>query len=192
MIPLTVKRNDYNKNKKNSTIYTPKVISEQIYDIICGVAPKVIFDPSIGHGSLTNPWRNCAEIIGADIDERSKKYCDKFIHTDFEDLKSWDFDMPDLILCNPPFNKHPKRKLYSEVFLRKIVELFGASIPIVLFVPMGFRLNQKKNSKRRIWLENTIEISSILSLPYDCFEKVKFHTEVLVFNVDNIKPHYFI
>ena len=163
-LPYTVSKNNYHKNKKNSTIYTPPEVSEYLYKVLHSyVNPKVILDPA-------------KKIIGVDINKHSKKHCDTFMHSKFEDIGSWSFEMPDLILCNPPFNGAKNRKLYSEVFLRKIVELFGKSVPIALFTPMGFRLNQTLRSSRWNWLKETIEISSIISLPCDCFEKVKFHT----------------
>ena len=157
------------------------------------ISPKVILDPSIGRGSLIKPWRNKkCRIIGIDIDKQSKNYCDKFIHSKFEDVESWSYKMPDLILCNPPFNGATGRKLYSEVFLRQIVELFNNKVPVVLFTPMGFRLNLTVNSSRWNWLISTIDISSIISLPKNCFNEVIFHTEILIFNMPKLKPHYFL
>ena len=193
-LPYSVKNNNYHKNQKNSTIYTPNSVSKYLYEILhTHINPKVILDPSIGQGSLIKPWRNkkCT-IIGIDIDKRSKNYCDKFIHSKFEDVESWPHKIPDLILCNPPFNGAAGRKLYSEVFLRQIVGLFGNKVPVVLFAPMGFRLNLTVNSSRWNWLINTIDISSIISLPKNCFNEVIFHTEILVFNVPKLKPHYFL
>ncbi|CAG8756222.1 2613_t:CDS:2, partial [Cetraspora pellucida] len=60
---------------------------------------------------------------------------------------------PALILCNPPFNGM-KPKLAPEIWLDKIIELFGKEIPIVLFVPMGFRANLTLTSKRKMKFEN--------------------------------------
>ena len=193
-LPYTVKNNNYHINKKNSTIYTPHEVSQYLYEILhTHINPKVILSPSIGRGSLVKPWRKkkCT-IIGIDIDKDSINYCDKFIHSKFEDIEAWSFEMPDLILCNPPFNGAKGRKLYSEVFLRKIIELFNSRVPIVLFAPMGFRLNLTVKSSRWNWLKNTIDISSIISLPKNCFDKVVFHTEILIFNVPKLKPHYFL
>ena len=193
-LPYTVKNNNYHNNKKNSTIYTPAALSNYLYELLhAHINPKVIVDPSIGRGSLVKPWRNkkCTT-IGIDIDKRSKRYCNKFICSKFEDIKKWTYKMPDLILVNPPFNGAPGRKLYSEVFLRQIVELFGSNVPVVLFAPMGFRLNLTVNSSRWNWLKETIEISSIISLPKNCFNEVVFHTEILIFNMPKLKAHYFM
>jgi len=61
-----------------------------------------------------------------------------------------------------------------------------------MIVPHGFRLNQKQDSKRYQWLRDNLEITSSLSLPLDIFDGVKFHSEVLFFNVPNIKANYFL
>jgi len=193
-LPYTIKNNNYHNNKKNSTIYTPPEVSNFLYEILhTHITPKVILDPSIGKASLVEPWisKKCS-IIGVDIDKHSKKHCDTFIHSKFEDVASWSYKTPDLILCNPPFNGAKNRKLYSEVFLRHIVKLFGNNVPVVLFAPMGFRLNQTLRSSRWKWLKDNVEISSIISLPCECFDKVKFHTEILIFNMPKLKPHYLL
>jgi len=111
----------------------------------------------------------------------------------FEDIESWEMRWPDLVLVNPPFNNAPKRQFYPEIFLRKITELFGTNIPVVLFTPMGLRLNQKKTSSRWQWARDYgPRITSIVSLPLDVFPDVKFHSEVLLFNVPNVQPHYWL
>ena len=147
----------------------------------------------IGKGSLVEPWQKNCHIVGVDIDWRSKKYADEFLCSKFENISEWNMSYPDLILLNPPFNNAPQKKLYPEVFIRQIVNLFGTKIPIVLFAPMGFRLNQKKRSKRWQWLRDSgLQISSIVSLPLDIFDNVRFHSEILIFNVPNLKSHYWL
>jgi hypothetical protein len=193
---LSVIKNSYWKNPKNSTVYTPPEVSDFLYRIISSVlSPRIILDPAIGRGALTAPWRvkSNADIIGIDIDPASKDYADQFLCTKFEDVSVWNLPRPELILCNSPFNGARRRTLYPEVFLRKIVDLFGTDIPIVLFAPMGFRLNQLITSKRWQWLRDTqMDISSIISLPINIFPGVKFHTEILLFNIPGLKPHYFL
>lgn len=192
-LAYTVKKNNYNNNKKNSTIYTPERVSLYLFNLLKKhVSPKIILDPAIGQGSLTNPWKNKSrKIIGVDIDKKGKKHCDTFIHGKFEEIQEWKHKHPDLILCNPPFNGASGKKLYPEVFLRHIVDLFGSQIPIVMIVPMGMRLNVRIQSKRWNWMRDTLDISSIISLPIDCFG-LKFHTEILIFNVPSLKAHYFL
>ena len=185
-----VNRNNYFSSKKNSTIYTPKMLSDFLYSLLKHLKPKTIVDPAIGRGSLVKPWKHPV-IIGIDIDKNGSKYCDSFIHGRFEDIDEWMFEnRPDLVLCNPPFNNAPHRELYPEVFLRKIFDLFGKKAPTVLFVPMGFRLNIRNSSQRWQWLSRMDNISSIISLPIDCFG-IKYHTEILFFNIKEVKPHYF-
>ena len=58
---------------------------------------------------------------------------------------------------------------------------------------MGFRLNQRINSTR--WKKIRDEyppISTIISLPLDIFEDTLFHSEIIGFNTDKLKPHYFL
>src|SRR3546814_11788602 len=60
---------------------------------------------------------------------------------------------PSLVIMNPPFNIDSKTKEYikanyggrpllPEVWFQKALELFGTSVPIAMFTPYGFRLNQ--------------------------------------------------
>ena len=85
------------------------------------------------------------------------------------------------------------KQLGSEVWLAKIIELFGKDVPIVLFAPIGFRLNLTAQSKRWVKLTNGTypAITSIISLPKNVFPNVVFHSEILIFNVQGLEPHYF-
>lgn len=193
MQALSVKRNDYHKNRKNSTVYTPRHVSDFLHKIIrANYKPRVILDPAIGRGSLTNPWKDECHIVGIDVDKKSKRYSDEFKCSKFEDLGTYEMKKPDMVICNPPFNGAGGRKLYSEVFLRQIISLFGRKIPIVVFGPMGVRLNQKINSKRWRWIRDNLNITSIISLPLNVFGKVSFHSEILIFNLPKLKPHYWL
>ena len=216
MNPLSVSRNDYRKNKKNSTIYTPVGVAQFLFDILQRGKKRwtethvranglrydrpdywlTILDPAIGTGRLTDPWRKPGKtIVGYDV-ENGHAECDLFIQGRFEDQTGFPpppIGRPDLVLCNPPFNGAPGKRLYPEVFLEHIFELYGPTISTVMFVPMGLRLNQRRKSKRFRWLRDCgAEITSIISLPLDTFPEVEFHVEILVFNVEGIKPHYFL
>lgn len=188
---MAIMNNKDNKGLKNHCIYTNDIIAKNVYKIIkeSGIEHTHILEPSIGEGFLTKLFKD-SFIYGIDIDNKGKDYCDMFYNEDFEyfnkQLKV------NLVLSNPPFNGHKSRKLYPEVFLRKIVELYGKDIPIVMIVPHGVRLNVRYSSERWKWLRDNLEITSILSLPVDAFEGVLFHTEILFFNIKNIKPHYFL
>jgi len=73
------------------------------------------------------------------------------------------------------------------------VKLFGIHVPVVLFAPMGLRLNQKKTSSRWQWArDHGPRITGIVSLPLDVFPDVKFHSEILLFNVPSVQPHYWL
>jgi hypothetical protein len=196
--PLSVKRNNYHENKKSSTIYTPTSVAKFLFDLLHdkigdGSVRSNIFDPAIGTGRLTDPWAGVANIVGCDIHNQGPADCYLF-ECDFEQftVERIPFSFtPRLVLCNPPFNG--KKKLYPEVFLRHIFELWGIKQPTVLFCPMGMLLNQRKKSKRWRWLRDCgADLSSIISLPLDIFDGVEFHNEILIFNVNGLKSHYFL
>jgi type I restriction enzyme M protein len=192
-LPYSVFKNNFYENEKSSTVYTPKKISQYLFDTLSShVQANIILDPAIGRGSLTNPWKKAgATVIGVDIDPYSKKYCDTFIHSKFEDIEEWEHGKPDFIICNPPFNGNLK-KMYPELFIRHIINFWGEKIKIVMVVPMGFRLNSTLRSERWKWLsQGKLAITSIISLPINIFE-AKFHTEILCFNIRGLKPHYFL
>lgn len=85
-------------------------------------------------------------------------------------------------------------RLGSEIWLDKILELFGKEVPIVLFAPIGFRMNLTLKSKRHEKFDNGTypPIVSCISLPKNIFEGVIFHSEILIFNIKGLKPHYFL
>ena len=194
--PLTVKRNDYHRNPKASDIYTPVGVARFLFDVLERPQYQHIFDPAIGSGRLTDPWHESGRTIcGCDIHPRlsQSQYSVCFIGP-FEEVDNPAlFPEPDLVLNNPPFNGAPGKQLYPEVFLHHIFDLWGPKTPTVMFTPMGFRLNQRRKSKRWRWLRDCgAEITSIVSLPLDVFTGVEFHAEILMFNVSGIKPHYLL
>jgi type I restriction enzyme M protein len=187
---LTVRRNNYNNNPKSSTVYTPSSVARFLFNVL-NQAQAHILDPAIGTGRLTDPWYEAGcHITGVDVVDY-KPRCHSFHLSRYEDLER--LDRPDLILCNPPFNGAPSKQLYPEVFLRHTFKLFGAKVPLILFTPMGLRLNQRKHSTRWRWLRDTkAQITSIITLPLNIFSEVEFHVEILVFNVKGVHPHYFL
>lgn len=187
-------KNNYHLKPKSSNIYTPQEVSQFIFELLKDKIPKesLILDPCSGQGSLLSFWKEAGyPTWGIDIDLDSTANA----KTDFFTIKpyqsEWNLEV-NLILCNPPFNGYGN-KLGSEVWLDKIIELFGKDIPIVLFAPMGFRLNGKQNGKRwnKFISSKYPPISSIISLPRDIFTGVEFHSEILIFNIQGLKPHYF-
>lgn len=182
-----------------STIYTPIPTAKWIYKLVKHVKPKWILDPCVGSGNFIAPWFGRVETVGVDVDPQPientllpKDF--HFIMKAFENCKREQFphDLP-LVLCNPPFNGHWQRKHYPDVFLMKILELFGPAVPIVFCCPMGFRLNQRKESSRvSQYRINLPEIKSIISCPIDLYPETQFHTEILLFNIKRVKPHYWL
>jgi hypothetical protein len=189
--PLTVTRNDFRLRPKCSDIYTPPAVARFLFDLLNHTGAATVFDPAVGTGRLTDPWYDAGcRIIGCDIVDR-KARLHRFHLGRYEETK--DLERPDLVVCNPAFNGCTGRRLYPEVFLEHTFTLFGSTIPTVLFVPMGFRLNQRKKSTRWRWCRDCgAALTSIISLPLDIFLGVEFHAEILVFNVDGIRPHYFL
>ncbi|ELA7321107.1 hypothetical protein Q9X98_002698 [Vibrio parahaemolyticus] len=177
---------------KNSTIYTPKEVTDFLAkEIYSKLNVSKVFDPAIGTGNLVKSFKeNGAYVVGNDVD--SVPNCaDEFYNEDFEHFNQ-PIDGVDLVVMNPPFNGHPKRKLYPEIFIDKVFELFGSAMPLIAIVPTGWRTNQAVGSKRWRKIRDTQKISSIVTLPLDVFEGIKFHTEIVIFNVDGLKPHYFL
>lgn len=177
--PLSVKRNDYHANPKRQDIPTPHWLCEEISALFPDV--ETVLDPACGDGRLLAPFeRRGANVIGLDV-KNGHDFLSANIRIDC-----------DLVVCNPPFNLGVGRMLGSEVFLRQILALCG-NLPIVLFCPMGFRLNQRKKSKRWLWLrdECPAKITSIMSLPLDVFDEVEFHSEIVFFNAPHLPPHLF-
>ena len=200
-----VQRNNYHQNPKSSNIQTPPEVSEFIFELLKDkISPSsVIFDPCSSMGSLLAPWKKFGfETTGVDINENSTaelklNFLDKGLATVTELFEPWYRSMRIkkhfLILCNPPFNGYG-HKLGSEVWLDKIIELFGKEVPIVLFAPYNFRLPWKSDSKRLDkFLTNKYPlIASIISLPTKgLWEGVIFHSEILIFNIPNLQSHYF-
>lgn len=163
-----------------------------------------ILDPCCGTGNLLKPWREVNHFLpyGIDIDKKVQPdLVADFFNLEQLPEKSYGFYLqnrwktrhpPNLVLCNPPFNGM-KPKLAPEIWLDKIIELFGKEIPIVLFCPVGFRVNLTPQSDRWQKFRNGKYpvISSIISLPKNIFPGVVFHSEVLIFNIKELEPHYF-
>ena len=117
--PLTVTRNDYHKNKKSSTIYTPVGVARFLFDILNPALRRrvektfTVLDPAIGTGRLTDPWFDTGcHIVGCDLRPDADR-AHGIIKGKFEDC-TWydDWNTPDLVLCNPPFNGAPGKQFY--------------------------------------------------------------------------------
>ncbi len=198
-----VDRNNFYTNEKKATVYTPLSTSRFLYSILKDhIKKRLILDPCVGRGSLLLPFVQAGyDVLGIDIEDQGFS---PMIKKNYLEFKRGELPNPALIIMNPPFNIDAKTKAYvklhyggrpllPEVWLMKAIELFGRNIPIVMFTPYGFRLNQTVDSKRwRKFVDGTYPaITSIISLPKNLFEDILFHSEVLVFNVRGMRGHYF-
>jgi type I restriction-modification system DNA methylase subunit len=145
--PITTLKNYYYNKLKNSCIETPEIICDDIYKVLsdAGYKFKNILDPCCGiNKNLTKPFESKGvRIYNYDI----------IYDVDFLSLERIDF-VPDLVICNPPFNwsvdlpiKY-KRKSLPYLFLQKIVELTSIDTSIILFVPSWFFGNMRMSSER--------------------------------------------
>ena len=177
---MSVYNKKENKVTKRNDTPTDKRICKFLYDIINeNYEPKTILDTCCGDKRLTELF-DC-NVINYEIKDNK----------DF--LKETNKIECDFVIMNPPFNVGYGRKLSVEVFMDKVLELVNNDIPIIMITPMGFRLNQKENSKRWRKIRDTYPpITSIISLPLDIFEDTLFHCEIICFNCDKFKPHYFL
>ena len=199
-----VDRNNFYQEQKKATIQTPPSVSRFIYNLVSDKIDKKksVLDPSVGAGALLAPFvEGGYRVFGVDIEEQG------FPQTKVKNylaMKKGELETPGLIVVNPPFNIDAKTKTYikehysgrpllSEVWLQKGLELFGDDIPVVLFTPYGLRLNQTTKSQRwgRFIRGEYPEIKSIISLPKNIFAGIQFHSEILIFNIDGLKAHYF-
>ena len=199
-----VDRNDFYRDAKGATVYTPSGVSDFIFNVIHREIPHdgVIMDPCVGAGSLLKPFKRAGfRTAGIDIEDQGHSGT---IIRDFISVQPGEIERPTLVVANPPFNIDAKtqelvaglygrRPLLPEIWLRKCIELWGKDLPLVLFAPYGLRLNQSLNSDR--WCRFTSgdypEIRSIIALPKDIYENVLFHSEILIFNVKGLRAHYF-
>ena len=123
-------RGDNASGPRPNTIRTPPGICQFLHDLIAPHYPvKTILDPCAGDGALTLPWRNVNVIAYEKEKGTDFSKCPSSIHCD-------------LVLCNPPFNsRNRKRKRFPPPrFLKRILEVVPPGTPIVLIVPMRFRL----------------------------------------------------
>ena len=69
---LNVKKNNYNENRKDSTIYTPPEICNFLFDILQPLKSKSVIDVCCGTGNLSNPFIDTGvNCTGIDIDDKA-------------------------------------------------------------------------------------------------------------------------
>ncbi len=182
---MSVYNKSENKGKKPHDTPTPEIVCNFLQQEISKVLnPETILDPCCGNYNLTKPFQN-SKIINFEIKEPIAK-----------DFLSCNEEIDcDLVIMNPPFNLGGQgRKLAVEVFMDKVLEVLkDKTTPIVLITPMGFRLNQRIKSVRYKKVRDEYPpITSIISLPLDCFKDTLFHCEILIFNLKMPQFHYFL
>lgn len=216
MNPLSTSRNKYHQNVKDSTVYTPEGVCNFLHELLWGHVAWMhgdLVDCSVGSGNLVRPFLDQRDVrfVGYDIDDHpDRPAAIEFRKENFLSVARGDDWRPcGLAVCNPPFNTDRRNKdwlaknklgkaLLPELFALKVFELWGSGTPLVLFTPMGFRLNlRRKSTRQRRFLEDCkAQITSIISLPLDIFSTeghpVEFHNEILIWNVRNLKPHYWL
>jgi type I restriction enzyme M protein len=198
---LSTSKNNYLESTKNHSIFTALPVCKWLDELIQPVLPKnpTILDPCCGTGNLTLFFVN-ALIINCDITDHGAGL-DNFIQADFLDWKKDDkYEGIDLVMINPPYNhsvesreKWGKTSLLPELFVDKCFELFGKNIKIILFTPMGLLLNtrcktKKQGTRYRHIRDDWGQITSIVSLPLDCFHNPDFDTN---YSEQNKSPEKF-
>lgn len=207
--PLSVTRNNYHENPKKSDIQTPHWLCDKVFEMFRDWGFEVlekkgrirILEPSVGDGNFLQPWFQEWDYL-VSVESYEIKEGKDFLSVDILE------EIPDIVLCNPPFNIGGGRELAPFTFLKKIFALtgFDKNIPVVLITPHGLRLNQRCKNRGRgnrecltassrvreivEWeKESGMSISSIASIPLDAFGGVSFHAEVLFWNAPFLKPH---
>ncbi len=177
---MSVYNTGKNTGKKRSDTPTYIGLCDFLYDTISDkYSPQVVLDPCCGDKRLTKRFE--CDTINYEIKDG----------TDF--LQETNHINCDMVIMNPPFNAGNGKKFLPEVFMDKVLDLVDNKIPIFMICPMGFRLNQKKQSKRWMKMRDKYPpIDTIISLPIDLFSNTLYHCEVLGFNCDKLRPHYFL
>ena len=174
---MSVYSTGQNKGVKRNDTPTPLWLCNFLYEILSVREYTKILDCCCGDKRLTNNFKNSL-IINYEIKEGS----------DF--LKETNKIDCDLVIMNPPFNIGRGRNLSVEVFMDKVLSLVNNDVPIVMICPMGYRLNQKKNSKRwKKMREKYPEITTIISLPLDTFEDTLYHSEIICYKLVMFQRH---
>ncbi len=181
-----VQRNKYYSNTKSHVIFSPPPVCDWLRKILEPEMGEIetVFDPSVGSGNLLAPFKD-KTTIGCDIEDFGAEI-DQFFKDDFLTWKG-DFPQIDLVNMNPPYNhskesakRWGKTNLLPELFAEKCFKLFGKDTKMILFTPMGLRLNtrcytKKQGDRYRNMRDNFGKITSIISLPLDLFPNPDFN-----------------
>lgn len=169
-------------NIRPANTATPPGVCRFLHDLISAkYKVKTILDPCAGKGNLTRPWKGCKVIAF-----EATKGKDFFAGPDRIDC--------DLVLCNPPWSGGGKSaKSPIALFLERILQVVPKGTPIALIAHWSFRMDQDRGSTRWRWLRDECPaITGIITLPHDIWSDAKVHSEILLFNLPKLKPHYFL
>ena len=199
-----VTKNNYYEKPKENCIMTPPGLAEYIHERVrmSGIPIKTVLDPSVGTGNLLKPFLGC-DLVGIDVIDYGWRD-GRFILGDF--LNQEKVPGVDIIVCNPPWNRSsiseiPGRPLIPELFARRVFDLYGNDMPLVLFAPVGFLFNQKiilkkqrGSDRRRAFLcqYKDAKITLIMTPPLDTFPDVLMQFMVLVYNIPQPEAHSWV
>jgi len=183
------------KTSKKSTVLTPDFVSKYIYESVKRHTYKNILDVGCFDGSLSKYFtkKHNSKIIGLDIENEYEKNFDTFIHKDFLECSREDFkDLKiDLIVTNPPFGKSKQYgDLYPNLFIKKIFEIFGSNMPVVMISGHWLLSNHNK----RMSFFNTLNITKITNLHKNTFINcdVSVESDIIYFNIKQKKSIDFL
>jgi predicted RNA methylase len=170
---------------------TPPSVARFVRRVVeSGMPVQDVLDPCTGFGALLDPW--ICPTSGFEIQERRVEIAREKGHNvvccDFMDTEKK--LEASLVVCNPPWNRKKRSVHRPFEWFCKILEVFGERQPLVMFVPMGFRLNMTDRNKR--WGCRGCEITAIISCPVDMYQCVRVHNEILLFNIQSVKAHYWM
>lgn len=178
--------NNKPKTIKKSVVITPNYVADTIYENVKRYPFKNILDIGAWHGSLSKPFskKHNSYRVGIDITDEFQHKFDLFIHKDFLQTTKADFEglNIDLILVNPPFGKSKQYgDLYPSLFIKRIFEIFGSTMPVIMIAGHWF----VTNSNKRIKYLNGANITKITTLHHKTFSAcgVDVDADILYFNI---------
>jgi len=189
--------NNSSSNLKDNVVKTPPIVSNKIYQDLKRKNTHTILDIGSAEGVLSDPFRRKKniKIIGNDITDQHAQHYDHFIHQDFLQTTTKDYqDLNiDLIVSNPPFQSSKEQnELFPFLFLKHIFKLFGSNMPVVMIVPQWFL----SSSNKRITALQEMNITKTITLHSKIFRtkenNICVESSVLYFNIKTSKSIEFL
>lgn len=191
-------------------------LSYFMYDKIKQHNFKKILCPAPGSGIILKPFQLEYDIykneynkrndliVGIDLEKTENPYTDIIETCNYLEWQNKDNKKFDLVIFKSPISKNEANKKYlkqkklgkamlCDLFLQHTFNILGHKQKVISIVPMGFRLNNRKTSKRvkayKTKFHNA-NITGIISLPLDFFPGIQMHVEVLFWNIELPEFHY--